>query len=71
MHTPENVQIGAKVLILRPAYVAGKVGVVCGREVLSDNQPSDRWLIQVNSENIVVSLTPNDFQVISQWEKDL
>ncbi|MBF2009609.1 hypothetical protein ACF3DV_15415 [Chlorogloeopsis fritschii PCC 9212] len=71
MHTPEEIQIGAKVLILSPAYVAGRIGVVCGREVLSDNLPSDRWLIQVDSENIVVSLTRNDFQVLPQWEKDL
>jgi hypothetical protein len=72
LHTPENVQVGDKVLILRPGYVAGKVGIVCGREVLSGGQPSNRWLIQVDldnifddiSENIVVSLTPREFQVI-------
>lgn len=53
-------------LILRPAYVAGKVGVVCGRESGSDGQPSNRWLIQVDSdtENIVVSLTWNEFQLM-------
>ncbi len=66
MQTPENVRIGDKVLILHPAYVAGKIGVVCGREILSDNQPSDRWLVRVDLENIVLSLTPEDFQIISQ-----
>jgi hypothetical protein len=78
LHTPENVQVGDKVLILRPAYVAGKVGVVCGLEVLSGDQPRNRWLIQVNfdnifddfsnnfSEKIVVSLTKSEFQVIHQ-----
>ncbi|MFH7026026.1 MAG: hypothetical protein ACHBN1_11615 [Heteroscytonema crispum UTEX LB 1556] len=81
MHTPENVQVGDKVLILRPAYVAGKIGVVCGREVVSGGQPSNRWLIQVDcdnfsdnfsdniSENIVVSLTKNEFQVIRQGKQ--
>ncbi|RCJ40932.1 hypothetical protein A6770_36960 [Nostoc minutum NIES-26] len=67
MHTPDPVQVGDRVLILRPAYVAGKVGVVCGRESRSDAQPSTRWLIQVESdtENIVVSLLRNEFEVIS------
>ncbi len=54
-------------LILRHFYVAGKVGVVCGRESHPDDQPGNRWLIQVDSdrENIVVSLTVNEFEVIS------
>jgi hypothetical protein len=55
------------VLILRHFYVAGKVGVVCGRESHSDGQASNRWLIQVeeDEENIIVSLTVNEFEVIS------
>lgn len=53
-------------LILRPFYVAGKVGVVRGRESHSDSQASNRWLIQVeDEENIVVSLKSNEFEVIS------
>ncbi|AUB35071.1 hypothetical protein COO91_00925 [Nostoc flagelliforme CCNUN1] len=38
MHTPKPVQVGDKVLILRPFYVTGKVGVVCGREPRSGAQ---------------------------------
>jgi hypothetical protein len=53
------------VKILQPAYVAGKVGVICDREVQSGGQPSDRWLIQIVSEDIVVSLPPDEFQVLS------
>ena len=66
MHTPDPIQVGDRVLILRPAYVAGKVGVVRGRESRSDAQPSNRWLIQVkeDTENIVVSLLRNEFEVI-------
>lgn len=30
LHISENIQVGNKVLILAPEYVAGKVGVVCG-----------------------------------------
>ncbi len=51
-------------LILHPPYVAGKIGVVCAQEILSDGQPSGRWLIQIDSENIIVSLSVNEFQVI-------
>lgn len=67
MQTPDPVKVGDKVLILRPFYVTGKVGVVCGRESHSDGQSSSRWLIQVedDEENIVVSLTRNEFEVIT------
>jgi hypothetical protein len=59
------VKIGTRVLILLPPYVAGKVGVVCHREVLAEDQPSQRWLIQVKAENILVSLTQEEFQVLN------
>ncbi|MBD2731099.1 hypothetical protein H6G96_33490 [Nostoc sp. FACHB-892] len=67
MAYPNPVQVGDRVLILRHSYVAGKVGIVCGRESHSDGQASKRWLIQVDSdeENIIVSLTVNEFEVIS------
>lgn len=65
MHTPDPVQVGDRVLILRPFYVAGKVGVVCGRESRSDGQATNRWLIQVDVENIVVSLKRHEFEVIN------
>lgn len=58
-------QVGDKVLILRPAYVMGKVGVVCGLESNTKNQTSKRWIIQIESENMMVSLTPDEFQVLS------
>nr|WP_089092413.1 hypothetical protein [Nodularia sp. NIES-3585] len=65
MYTSNSVQVGDKVLILRPAYVIGKVGVVCGFESHSDDQASRRCIIQIESENIVVSLTPDEFQGLS------
>lgn len=65
MQIPKSIQVGNKVLILRPAYVAGKVGVVCSQESLLDGQTSNRWIIKVDPDNILVSLTPQDFQVIS------
>ncbi|MBD2732263.1 hypothetical protein H6G96_40030 [Nostoc sp. FACHB-892] len=67
MQTPDPVEVGDTVLILRPFYVTGKVGVVCGREPHSDGESSIRWLIQVDSdeENILVSLRRNEFEVIT------
>lgn len=56
----------SKVLIQYPPYVAGKVGTVCDREVLCDGKPSDRWLIQVDSEDILVSLTPQEFELLRE-----
>lgn len=52
-------------LILRPAYVAGRVGKVRAKEVLSDGNPSERWLIEVDSEDIVVSLNSKEFEVVN------
>jgi hypothetical protein len=65
LQIPKSIQVGNKVLILHPAYVAGKVGVVCSRESLLEGQASNRWLIQVDSDNMLVSLSPQEFQVIS------
>ncbi|MDH6058009.1 hypothetical protein NWP25_10890 [Chrysosporum ovalisporum Ak1311] len=62
MYTSNSVRLGDKVLILRPAYVIGKVGIVRGIESNSHSQANIRWIIQIESENIVVSLTPDEFQ---------
>lgn len=51
-------------MILHPAYVAGKIGVICGQEVLSEAETSARWLIRVD-EDIIVSLAPKEFHVIT------
>jgi hypothetical protein len=71
-----NYKIGDKVLILCPAYVAGKIGEICGHEGLRDAASAiepetydsqERWLIRVENENatesLVVSLFPKDFEV--------
>lgn len=65
LHTSKSTQVGDRVLILCPAYVAGKVGVVCGVESNSVSQTSKRWIIQIESENMMVSLTLNEFQTLS------
>jgi|GEM_PF-2415992 len=64
-YTPNNVQVGYQVLILTPLYVAQKLGVVCGRESDVDSEHKQRWIILLESSNIVVSLTKDEFNVIN------
>jgi hypothetical protein len=68
LENSERIQVGDKVLILNPSYVAGKYGVVCGRESNSDRTGNQRWLIQVEDEDwseIVVSLVLGEFTLVS------
>lgn len=65
MPSSDNVPIGARVEVLHPDYVAGKVGIVRSREELADGQPSDRWIIEVSGEDVVLSLSRSDFRVLS------
>ncbi len=65
MYTSHSLKVGDQVLILSPAYVMGKVGVVCGMESSYDTQAHTRWIIQIASENMVVSLTRDEFQALS------
>jgi hypothetical protein len=57
-------QAGDKVLIISPVYVSGKSGIVCGKEVLSNEEPSGRWLVEIASERLVLSLNVNDFRIL-------
>ena len=62
--TSKNVQVGYQVLILAPLYVTEKLGIVCGRELNLDSEHKQRWIIRVESENILMSLTEDEFHVI-------
>ncbi|MFQ4144842.1 hypothetical protein [Chlorogloeopsis sp. ULAP02] len=67
MQNSERIQVGDRVQILYPTYVAGKYGIVYGRESNSNNQANQRWLIQVedvDSSNILVSLILGEFILI-------
>lgn len=73
LQSSETIKVGDTVLILHPEYVVGRIGLVCGqedtnKEALAKLLPRRvaRWLIQVDSENMVVSLTADEFQVINQ-----
>lgn len=61
-----NIKKGDRVIVIRPAYVAGMRGEVCGQEILANNKPSSRWLIQVTEMSLVLSLKPSEFQVIHE-----
>lgn len=68
MENSQRIQVGDRVLIVSPSYVAGKYGVVRGRESMSDNPANQRWLIQVEDEGwseIVVSLVLGEFTLVS------
>ncbi|MBD2100289.1 hypothetical protein H6F94_05290 [Leptolyngbya sp. FACHB-261] len=65
MRKPEDIQEGDKVQVICPNYLAGQVGVVLCREVRSDGRPSKRWLIQLEGEDILVSLCPEELQILS------
>lgn len=43
----------------------GKVGVVCGMESSYDTQAHTRWIIKIASENMVVSLTRDEFETLT------
>ncbi|BAZ17388.1 hypothetical protein NIES4071_92660 [Calothrix sp. NIES-4071] len=66
MNSSRTPQVGDKVLILCPAYVAGNVGVVRGEEILSDGKSSGNWIVEVTSQDLVVSLAENEFQIINK-----
>lgn len=53
-------------IVLRPSYIAGKVGFVYAKEVLSDEEVSKRWIIRIDSENIMVSLKLKEFELLAK-----
>jgi hypothetical protein len=57
-------QVGDKVLILHPNYVAGSIGIVRGEEVLSDGRSSGNWIIEVTSQDLILSLNSKEFKII-------
>lgn len=59
-----DIHVGARVKILQPDYVAGQTGVIISPELLSDNQPSDRWIVQIDAEDMLLSLHPSEFLVL-------
>ncbi|BAZ08484.1 hypothetical protein NIES4071_02890 [Calothrix sp. NIES-4071] len=61
LYNSNKIKAEDKVLILYPPYVAGLEGIICGQEKSSKRENSKRWLILVNLENFMISLTSQDF----------
>ncbi len=61
---PQRLRIGSTVRILQPDDVEGVIGIVLSKEELLDGQRTDRWIIQVISEDILLSLAPEEFEVL-------
>ncbi len=61
---PQRLRIGSTVRILQPDDVEGVIGIVLSKEECLDGQRTDRWIIQVISEDILLSLAPEEFEVL-------
>lgn len=66
---PESIQLKDKVLILYPPYVAGFEGIVLSQEKLSDDIFNNRWLIHVNFNSFMLSLAPQDFILLKDYNR--
>ncbi len=53
-------QVGSRVLILSPDYVAGEIGVAIAEEIGPDNAKSGSWLVRIAKRGIVVALLPHE-----------
>ncbi|MDY6897005.1 MAG: hypothetical protein SWZ49_02870 [Cyanobacteriota bacterium] len=66
MANSHSIRVGDKVIILRPSHIAGKIGFIYARETLPNEEVSKRWIIRIDSENIMVSLSPKEFELLSK-----
>ena len=67
MANSQSIRVGDKVVILRPSHIAGKVGFIYARETLPNEEVSKRWIIRIDSENIMVSLSPKEFELLTKY----
>ncbi|MEM6401542.1 MAG: hypothetical protein AAF757_15115 [Cyanobacteria bacterium P01_D01_bin.116] len=66
MANSQGIRVGDKVIILRPSHIAGKIGFIYARETLPNEEVSKRWIIRIDSENVMVSLTPKEFELLAK-----
>ncbi|WP_416666241.1 hypothetical protein [Egbenema bharatensis] len=64
VNDPDRIQIGARVRVLQPDYAAGEIGIVISQEELLDGQPTGRWIIQIEPGDVLLSLPPQDFELL-------
>lgn len=65
MHDSKQIRAGNRVEILQPTYVSGRIGIILAPEELIGRQSTDRWIVQVESDEILLSLNPSEFRLIS------
>ncbi|WAL62107.1 hypothetical protein [Thermocoleostomius sinensis] len=65
MHNSNQIRAGNRVEILQPLYVSGRIGIILAPEELVGRQPTDRWIIQVESDDVLLSLNPTEFRLLS------
>lgn len=63
--TDQEIRVGDRVEILQPDYVAGKMGKILTPELVQDGQLTGRWIVKVEQEEVLLSLLPEEFRVIS------
>ena len=69
MDSSKDIQVGDKVLILCPSHIAGKTGCIYAKEILSDEELIKRWIICIDSENVMVSLSRKEFEPLDSIKK--
>ena len=67
MQSP-NIPSGSRVLVFQPDYVAGAIGIILGREEVVEATSTDRWLVQIVAEDMIVSLTYDEFRILDAPE---
>jgi len=66
LNNSQNIKVGDKVVILPPSHIAGKVGFIYAKETLPNGELSKRWIVRIDSENIMVSLSPKEFDLLTK-----
>ncbi len=59
---------GDRVQILYPEYVAGEIGVVLEQETLQDGSKTGYWLVQVEGEETIFALLPQEMKLPERVE---
>jgi cell division inhibitor SulA len=52
--------------VIYPEYAAGKVGTVLEPEILQDGSRSGRWLVYITTQDMILSLLPEDMQLLEE-----
>ena len=65
------VQQGDRVKILYPDYVVGETGLVLQQEILQDGSKTGYWLVQLENQEMVLALLPEEMHVIEKVQEEV